>query len=67
MTAPNASWFTYCHPQWTYDLATLLRKPGLHRSFGLFGRWGAGKSSACEANPVRDGGDRARARLEVRQ
>ena len=30
-------------------MAALLRTPGANRSFGIFGRWGAGKSSACEA------------------
>jgi hypothetical protein len=46
---PKGDRFRQCYGQWTADIARMIvnSSPGL--SFGLYGRWGAGKSSACQA------------------
>ncbi len=46
---PNPKTFAECYPEWVQDVARLIvaADPGV--TFGLYARWGSGKSSACGA------------------
>lgn len=46
---PNADAFIACYPDWHRDVAQLIADDQTQATFGVFGRWGSGKSSACIA------------------
>lgn len=46
---PNADAFIACYPDWHRDVAQMIANDRTQATFGVFGRWGSGKSSACIA------------------
>lgn len=46
---PDAEAFIACYPDWHRDVAQLIANDKTQATFGIFGRWGSGKSSACAA------------------
>jgi hypothetical protein len=46
---PDASLFEQCYPEWVADVAALIAKSKPGTVFGIYGPWGSGKSSACDA------------------
>lgn len=46
---PDAEAFIACYPDWHRDVAQLIVNDKTQATFGIFGRWGSGKSSACAA------------------
>ncbi len=46
---PNPTSFVACYPGWDQDVAKLIANDKTQATFGIFGRWGSGKSSACLA------------------
>lgn len=46
---PDGKAFKSCYPDWDKDVATLIASDTSQATFGISGRWGAGKSSACSA------------------
>lgn len=46
---PNPTSFVACYPGWAQDVAKMIANDQTQATFGIFGRWGSGKSSACIA------------------
>lgn len=46
---PNPTSFVACYPGWAQDVAKMIANDKTQATFGIFGRWGSGKSSACLA------------------
>ncbi len=46
---PDAGSFIECYKSWHTDVASLITSDKTGATFGVYGRWGSGKSSACAA------------------
>lgn len=46
---PNGRSFAQCYPDWVCDVTDIILADQTQATFGIFGRWGSGKSSAMEA------------------
>lgn len=49
LLTPNATIFSACYSEWLVDIAQFIADAPTGLTVGIYGRWGSGKSSACQA------------------
>jgi hypothetical protein len=47
--SPSPEFFTRCYGDWLHDVSGLIAGAQEGTTFGIYARWGSGKSSACHA------------------
>lgn len=47
--APNSESFSSCYPAWVQGVSEIIFSDTTGATFGIFGRWGSGKSSALDS------------------